>query len=85
MQDLAGLPDNARSRLEALADLDRLTSDVAQASVMIDQQFDSVLAVAEAPRERFVHDANRRCINQVGLGEIASAQQALSDRCKISG
>jgi hypothetical protein len=41
-------------RLDALADLDRLCKDPPEASVLIDRKYDSVRAIADSTRAKFV-------------------------------
>ena len=41
--------------MESLADLDRLSLKIAVSTVLIEKQYDSVLAIADAPYSEFVN------------------------------
>jgi hypothetical protein len=48
------LDSTVTRRLDTLADLDRLTSDLNEISVLLKNNFDSVFAIAEASRREFI-------------------------------
>jgi hypothetical protein len=77
MGGLSRLPDLPESgsafirKLEALADLDRISPDVAVSMALLDNEFDSVLAIADTPRSEFVFKVGRE---NVGLNELDAAK-----------
>ena len=54
VQTLREMNDPAIQRLDALADLERLSGDLGEISALISRQYDSVLSIAETPRTEFV-------------------------------
>jgi hypothetical protein len=55
LPDLPQLAPDIMSNLESLIDLDRLSLKVIVSTVLIEKQYDSVLAIADAPRSEFVN------------------------------
>ena len=57
LQRLAGLPQTAPTmtrKLQSLADLDRITPDLAVSTALLQKNFDSVSAIAATPQSEFV-------------------------------
>ena len=69
------------SRLDALADLDRLSSNMVETTLLIERHFASVLAIAEAPRRDFVAASagHGGRIDEQRAGELHIAARAQSD------
>ena len=55
LPDLPPIGPEMKQRLESLVDLDRLSLKVMASTVLIEKQYDSVLAIADAPRSEFVN------------------------------
>ena len=54
LPDLPALAPEIMDKLESLVDLDRLSLKVAVSTVLIEKQYDSVLAIADAPYSEFI-------------------------------
>jgi len=54
IQELRAHDSAAALRLDALADLDRLSGDLNETSALLDRRYDSVVAIASASRKEFV-------------------------------
>jgi hypothetical protein len=68
-------------RLDALADLDRLSSDLNETLMLLDHHYDSVFAIAETPRSEFVLaiSANEMRLSDARLTELHAAAKAQTD------
>ncbi len=79
--DLRGIDSTLTQRLDALADLDRLSNDIRETSSLLEQRFTSVFAISESSRNDFVAVMSR---NVAGLSaaratELHVAAQAQTD------
>jgi hypothetical protein len=79
LPDLPPLAPDILRKLESLTDLDRLSLKVAVSTVLIEKQYDSVLAIADAPFSEFVDavkDTHEELteIQAMNLHVMASAQ-----------
>jgi hypothetical protein len=71
IKTLKGLDSSVIRYLDALADLDRLSSDPNETSVLLAHRFDSVLAIAETPRKEFIAAVGA---HEAGLSDVRATQ-----------
>ena len=78
---LRALDVAATRRLDALADLDRLSSDLNETSALLDHHYDSVFAIATASRREFIAlmTANRAGFSERRAIELHVAAKAQTD------
>lgn len=79
--ELRALDSAAVHRLDALADLDRLSSDLNETSALLEHRYDSVAAIAEAPRTEFIASmsANGGGFSERRATELHVAAKAQTD------
>ncbi len=75
----------AAARLDALADLDRLSNDLTETTALIDHRYDSVLAIAETSRKDFItamttNGATFPAVRAAALHVAAKAQADILDQ-----
>ena len=74
LPDFPQLAPEIMRKLESLADLDRLSLKIAVSTVLIEKQYDSVLAIADAPYSEFVNGVK-------DTHEELSALEAMETTC----
>ncbi len=79
--DLRNLDAVAINRLDALADLDRLSKDLNETLILLEQQYNSVVNIAEMPRSEFIASmsSNRASISERRATELHIAAKAQTE------